>query len=55
MNPDNQFVEYAIKYNVSLVEAFKDRDEPMNKASLSREWKDATEKEITEEELKQIM
>lgn len=55
LNKNNQFVEYALKHDVTLIEAFKDRDEPMNEKSLSREWKDATGKEITKEELRAIV
>jgi len=55
LNKNNQFVEYALKYNVTLIEAFNDRDEPMNEKSLSREWKDATGKDITRDELEAIL
>jgi hypothetical protein len=55
LNKNNQFVEYALKYEVTLIEAFNDRDEPMNEKSLSREWKDATGKDITKEELEEIL
>jgi len=55
LNKNNQFVEYALKYGVTLIEAFKDRDEPMNERSLSREWKDATGRDITKDELEEIL
>jgi hypothetical protein len=55
LNKNNQFVEYALKHGVTLIEAFNDRDEPMNEKSLSREWKDATGKDITREELEEIL
>lgn len=55
LNKNNQFVEYSLEYGVSLIKAFLDRDEPMNRESLAREWKDATGEDITEEQLKEIL
>ena len=55
LNKNNQFVEYALKHGVTLIEAFNDRDEPMNEKSLSREWKDATGRDITKQELESIL
>lgn len=55
LNEKNQFVEYSIKHGVSLVEAFNDRDEPMDRMRLAKEWKDATGEDLTEEQLEEIL